>query len=105
RDESRPQWLLIKRSDDEADPDRDLAEEHLTSVVTDRTMEEIAEGKGGSRVWHSNRDGAGGDESEDEAAGSHGRARAGDAPVGGALLPMLARAGKPLRDPKRFTFE
>jgi bifunctional non-homologous end joining protein LigD len=48
----RPQWLLIKRRDDHADPDRDITAEETTSVVTDRSMEEIAAGR---RVWHSNR--------------------------------------------------
>jgi bifunctional non-homologous end joining protein LigD len=48
----RPQWLLIKRRDDHAHPDRDITAEETTSVVTDRSMEEIAAGR---RVWHSNR--------------------------------------------------
>ncbi len=48
----RAQWLLIKRTDDEADRDRDIVAEETTSVTTGRTMEEIAKGK---RVWRSNR--------------------------------------------------
>ena len=48
----RPQWLLIKRRDDHADEDRDITAEETTSVVTRRTMEQIAAGR---RVWHSNR--------------------------------------------------
>jgi bifunctional non-homologous end joining protein LigD len=48
----RPQWLLIKRRDDHADADRDIAAEETTSVVSKRTMEQIAAGR---RVWHSNR--------------------------------------------------
>ena len=48
----RPQWLLIKRRDDYADPERDITAEESTSVVTKRTMEQIASGR---RVWHSNR--------------------------------------------------
>ena len=48
----RPQWLLIKRRDDFADPERDITAEETTSVVTKRTMEQIASGR---RVWHSNR--------------------------------------------------
>jgi len=48
----RPQWLLIKRRDDHADPDRDITAEETTSVTTERSMEEIAAGR---RVWHSNR--------------------------------------------------
>jgi bifunctional non-homologous end joining protein LigD len=48
----RPQWLLIKRRDEHADPDRDITEEETTSVVTKRTMDQISAGR---RVWHSNR--------------------------------------------------
>jgi bifunctional non-homologous end joining protein LigD len=48
----RPQWLLIKHRDDTADPTYDVTEEEVTSVTTDRTMDEIA---AGTRVWHSNR--------------------------------------------------
>ena len=48
----RPQWLLIKRRDDHADPDRDVTAEETTSVVSKRTMEQIASGR---RVWHSSR--------------------------------------------------
>ena len=48
----RPQWLLIKRRDDYADADRDITAEETTSVVSRRTMEQIAAGR---RVWHSNR--------------------------------------------------
>ena len=47
-----PQWLLIKHRDSTADPGLDVTADETTSVVTDRTMDEIAEGR---RVWHSNR--------------------------------------------------
>src|SRR6267143_801852 len=50
---SRPQWLLIKHRDEFA-TDRDVVAENMTSVETDRTMEEITSGK--SRVWRSNRE-------------------------------------------------
>ena len=49
----KPQWLLIKHKDEFAVPDSDVTAEHVTSVTTGRTMEEIAGGQ--SRVWHSNR--------------------------------------------------
>ena len=51
-------WLLIKGKDDEArgPRDKDILEEKSRSVMTDRSIEEIAAGKGGKkRVWHSNR--------------------------------------------------
>jgi bifunctional non-homologous end joining protein LigD len=57
KEDERPQWLLIKHRDEFADPDYDVTREVATSVTTDRTMEEIAagKGKGGRRVWRSNR--------------------------------------------------
>jgi bifunctional non-homologous end joining protein LigD len=48
----RPQWLLIKRRDEHADAKRDITARETTSIVTKRTMEQIA---ASSRVWHSNR--------------------------------------------------
>lgn len=48
----RPQWLLIKHRDETADPDLDITAKHVKSVVTTRTMEQIASG---NRVWHSDR--------------------------------------------------
>jgi len=48
----RPQWLLIKRRDVHADADRDITADETTSVVSKRSMEQIAAGR---RVWHSNR--------------------------------------------------
>ena len=53
RREGKPQWLLIKRSGEGADPERDIVAEEVTSIDTGRTMEEIAAGR--SRVWQSNR--------------------------------------------------
>ncbi|MEO8295462.1 MAG: DNA polymerase ligase N-terminal domain-containing protein [Gemmatimonadota bacterium] len=53
-DRGKAQWLLIKHRDEYAEPDSDVAAEHMTSVETGRTMEQIAGGS--TRVWHSNRD-------------------------------------------------
>ncbi len=51
----RPQWLLIKHRDDTAYSGRDVTSEETTSVVTGRAMDDIAAGRGGKRVWRSNR--------------------------------------------------
>ncbi len=56
--EKRENWLLVKETDEIASKDGEsLINENITSVVTGRTMEEIAEGRGEkrSRVWHSNK--------------------------------------------------
>ena len=44
---AKPQWLLIKGRDETADDARDITAEHTTSVVTGRTMDEIAAGRKG----------------------------------------------------------
>jgi bifunctional non-homologous end joining protein LigD len=75
----KPQWLLIKHKDEYAKPDFDVTAEHMTSVATGRTMEEIA--GGASRVWHSNRNEKNGDDKKTTAAGGEadGRKSAGSA--------------------------
>jgi bifunctional non-homologous end joining protein LigD len=59
--ERRENWLLIKGKDEMARGPRgkDILEEAPQSVVTGRSIDEIAAGKGRKRVWHSNRDGKG----------------------------------------------
>lgn len=49
----REAWLLIKGDDDVADPERDIVEEAPLSVVTKRSIEQVAKEK--DRVWRSNR--------------------------------------------------
>jgi bifunctional non-homologous end joining protein LigD len=49
----RSSWLLLKHRDEHAHADVDPAVEHHTSVVSGRTMEEIATGR--SAIWRSNR--------------------------------------------------
>ncbi|HXL48813.1 MAG TPA: DNA ligase D [Xanthobacteraceae bacterium] len=55
--EKKEPWLLIKSKDEDARSasDPDILEEEPLSVVSGRSMSEIAEGKGRKRVWHSNR--------------------------------------------------
>jgi len=50
---SKPQWLLIKHSDEFATQE-DVVADNMTSVESGRSMEEIASGK--VRVWRSNRE-------------------------------------------------
>ncbi len=56
--ERRDNWLLMKSKDEAARGPRgkDILDEEPLSVATGRSMDEIAEGKGKKRVWHSNRD-------------------------------------------------
>ena len=42
KDEGKPQWLLVKRRDEDADPDRDLVAELPHSVVSGRTIDDVA---------------------------------------------------------------
>jgi len=50
---AKPQWLLMKRDDEDARRGSDITAEVMTSVATGRSMDAIA-GEA-SRVWHSNR--------------------------------------------------
>jgi bifunctional non-homologous end joining protein LigD len=58
RGETKEPWLLIKARDEAArgPGDPDILEQEPLSAVTGRSMDEIAAGKGGKRIWHSNRD-------------------------------------------------
>jgi len=55
--ERRENWLLIKGKDEVArgPRGRDILKEQPLSVVTGRSIDEIAKGNGKKRVWHSNR--------------------------------------------------
>jgi bifunctional non-homologous end joining protein LigD len=55
--EKRNNWLLIKATDEaaRAADDPDILEEMPDSVISGRTIEEIAAGKGRQRVWHSSK--------------------------------------------------
>jgi bifunctional non-homologous end joining protein LigD len=52
-DRGKNEWLLIKHRDEYAEAESDIAASYMTSVDSDRTMEQIA--KDGDRVWNSNR--------------------------------------------------
>src|SRR5262245_6602141 len=55
--EKKTNWLLIKASDEAArvPKDADILEDMPLSAVSGRSIDEIAQGKGKKRVWHSNR--------------------------------------------------
>jgi bifunctional non-homologous end joining protein LigD len=55
--EKKEPWLLIKSKDEAARSakDPDILEDEPLSVVSGRSIPEIAEGKGRKRVWHSNK--------------------------------------------------
>ena len=61
--EEKPNWLLIKERDDTAasHATRDILSRRPESVASKRRIEEIARAR--DRVWHSNRDDHGGEES------------------------------------------
>src|SRR5687768_5547172 len=85
---SKPQWLLIKHRDEYAEPGSDVVAENMTSVVTGRTMEEIA--GGGSRVWHSNRKASARVRADARVRASAGASVSASA---SAISPMLATPG------------
>jgi bifunctional non-homologous end joining protein LigD len=55
--EKKEPWLLIKSKDEAARSanDSDILEDEPRSVVSGRSIPEIAEGKGRKRIWHSNK--------------------------------------------------
>jgi bifunctional non-homologous end joining protein LigD len=103
--EKRENWLLIKARDDAArgERDPDILEAEPDSVVTGRSIDEIAQAKRG-RVWQSNRNANGGAQAAKPTAAPRGakrarakketktqskpkRARRGKDPEGGEPLP------------------
>jgi bifunctional non-homologous end joining protein LigD len=108
-DSSKPQWLLLKRDDEDARPNSDITADNVTSVVTGRPMEDIA--SEATRIWHSNR----GEQQVRRsrrtiAAVATVRQRApqpSNAPslIGRALAPMLASVGEEIPRGEEWTFE
>src|SRR5262249_30012035 len=94
--EKKTNWLLIKSTDDAArrDDEPDILEQKPLSAVTGRSLPEIAEGKGGKRVWQSNRG-----TQENVKAGATQRATS--SPQRAATTKRAKAAGKPARAPRR----
>jgi bifunctional non-homologous end joining protein LigD len=93
--ETKTNWLLIKSKDeaarDESDPD--ILEEKPLSVVTGRSIPEIAEGKGRKAVWQSNRS----VKDNVKAGATRGTAAAAARPKKTARSPRASEAKKPAR--------
>jgi bifunctional non-homologous end joining protein LigD len=95
----RSKWLFFKHADEHASPGEEITDRIGTSVATGRTMEEIAAGKGGERVWRSNRE-----ESSRRPRSTRSRS-GGEAGAVGKLLPMLATTGQAVPSGAEWTFE
>src|SRR5215204_6588836 len=91
--DKKENWLLIKAHDEfERSPkDPDILEEMPQSVVSGRTIPEIAAGKGKKRVWHSNRPVKDSFKNELKKVASHGNGAA------GASAPVRASERSPRR--------
>jgi bifunctional non-homologous end joining protein LigD len=104
---AKPQWLLIKRDDEDARRGSDVTGEAMTSVVTGRAMDDIAADE--TRVWHSHREGRQARRRTKTiasvAAVRHGAAPARPPLIGRALAPMLASVGQEVPHGEEWTFE
>jgi bifunctional non-homologous end joining protein LigD len=108
-DDAKPQWLLLKRDDDDARAGSDVTADATTSVVTGRPLERIA--AEASQVWHSNRtDGRVRRARHTIASATQAATRVRatttrPAAIGRALTPMLATVGQEIPNGEEWTFE
>jgi bifunctional non-homologous end joining protein LigD len=104
---AKPQWLLMKRDDEDARHGSDITAETITSVATGRSMESIA--AEASQVWHSNR-GTGQARRTRKTIAAAATAAQRATPsrpslIGRALTPMLATVSDELPNGEEWTFE
>ena len=97
----KPQWLLIKHRDESAERGSDVVAEYDTSIVSGKTMDEIAGGDGA--VWQSNRKGT--TSRKRSAAVKKVVSAAAKLDISKAITPMLATLGKDLPKDGDWTYE
>ena len=108
-DTEKPQWLLMKASDEFAQPGSDIVATAVTSVATGRRMEQIA--AEATHVWHSNRTESTVRRARKSSASvlrAKRGARGASAPpsvIGRTLTPMLASIGQEMPYGEEWTFE
>jgi bifunctional non-homologous end joining protein LigD len=91
----KPKWLLIKHRDEFARRGVEITDRVKTSVVTGRTMTEIADDR--DRVWRSNRHGGIGGELRKSNIGAKQKSD--------AIAPMKQRPARALPDDGEWTYE
>lgn len=88
-------WLLIKELDDYMRRGgTPSVETETTSVTSGRSMDEIAQGKRGGKVWHSNRTGGGAAKRDPEIVAGTPKAKTGKAPDGTSSRAKLSGSKK-----------
>jgi bifunctional non-homologous end joining protein LigD len=97
----KAQWLLIKHRDESAERGSDVVAEYDTSIVSGKTMDEIAGADG--EVWQSNRKGT--TSRKRSAAVKKVVGAAPKLDISKAITPMLATLGKDLPKDGDWTYE
>ena len=105
---AKPQWLLMKRDDEDARRGSDITAEEATSVATGRSLESIA--ADASDVWHSNRGARQRDRGQRRAGpgtrdGTRSARSPSPTPRPAQLAPMLATVASELPNGEEWTFE